>query len=252
MQCNPIVVRGILGIVCSLSGMVVSAQDKQLGDYTIKYGYTYSTASGRSVLDGGTGASQKLPGTFKFWFSSSLDMFVRSNTIKSSHSSGSWVTGAGDTVVGVDLVLFPEPTTGKKPEVDFTYDAKLPTSGGFKVGEVDHEVVAAISKTSGKHVPEIDLGDYIEGFSGRSAAHSFELTLLDTVKLSQNWKIVPELDWTTASPDTPSEVYQVITFKRTFKKNFVFAPGFRVTSTPYTGRFSAFVSLTYGGSLRKH
>src|SRR5947199_2619234 len=144
MRYNSFVIRGILGIVCCLASVSASAQDQQLGDYTIKYGYTYFTASGRSVLNGGIGASQKLPGTFKFWFSDKIDMFVRSNTVNSSHSSGSWVTGAGDTFVGMDLVLFPEPKTGKKPEVDFTYDVKLPTSRGFKAGEVDHEVVFAV------------------------------------------------------------------------------------------------------------
>jgi hypothetical protein len=241
-------VRSIVCLVISLVAISLSAQDKQLGDYTLKYGYTYFTPSGRSVQNGGAGAIQKLPGEFKFWFSNSIDMFVRSDTIKASKSTGSWVTGAGDTVVGMDLLLIPE--AGRKPEIDFTYDVKLPTANGFTAAEVDHEAIVSFIKSINKHSLEADLGDYIEGFSGRPAAHTFELTLSDEIMLNKKWSVVPEFDLSTASPDTPSEIFQAVKFKYQFK-DFVLAPGVRFTDTPYTGRFSVFVSLLFKGKLRK-
>jgi hypothetical protein len=108
------------------------------GDFTLKYGYTYLTASERSVSNGGTAPIQKLPGEFKFWFNEKVDMFVRSDTLRASHQPQSWKVGVGDTVVGLDLLLGPEGR--KRPEIDFTYDAKLPTKSSTASDEVDHEV----------------------------------------------------------------------------------------------------------------
>lgn len=251
MHSKPFAVKTILWVFVVFMATGLSAQDKQLGDYTLKYGYTYFTPSGRSVPNSGTGAIQKLPGEFKFWFTNNIDMFVRSDTFKSSHSTGSWVKSAGDTFVGLDMVLIQEAKL--RPEVDFTYDVKLPTSTGFAAGEVDHEAVAAFIKTlNDKHALEIDLGDYIEGFSGAPAAHTFELALSDEIQLNKKWSVVPEFDLTTASPDTPTEAFEIVKFKYKFKDNFVLSPGIRFTDTPYTGRVSVFVSLLYKGKLRKH
>ena len=254
MYSKPFAVRSILWVFVVFMATGLLAEDKQLGDYTLKYGYTYFTPSERSVQNGGAGALQKLPGQFKFWFNKDIDFFVRSTTFKASHNAGSWVKGAGDTFVGMDLILVPD--IGKKIEMDFTYDVKLPTSTGFAAGEIDHEAIATFLKSTlnGKHAFELDLGDYIEGFSGAPAAHMFELTLNDEIQFSKNknWTVVPEFDFTTASPDTPTEIFEIVAFKYQFKKKFVLSPGVRITDTPYTGRFSAFVSIQYSGSFRKH
>src|ERR1041385_1950845 len=89
------------GVLC-FSTVGLSAQDKicqakddnQFADYSLKYGYAYLSPSGRSVPHGGAGALQKLPGEAKFWFACNIDFFVRSDTVRSSHSTGAWVTGA--------------------------------------------------------------------------------------------------------------------------------------------------------------
>lgn len=255
MHCKPFLLKSIVSILVSLTATGLSAEDKQPGDYTLKYGYNYFTPSGRSVQNGGAGALQKLPGEFRFWFSKDINFFVRSDTFKVSHNTGSWVKGAGDTFLGVNLILFPD--IGWNIETDFTYDAKLPTSTGFAAGEIDHEAQASFMKTINKHALELDLGDYIEGFSGAPAAHQFELTFNDEIQFSknQNWTVIPEFDLTTASRDTPTEIFQIVSFNYTFKafkEKFVLSPGVRFTDTPYTGRFSVFVSLKYAGKIRRH
>jgi len=201
-----------------------------------------------------------LPGEFKFWLNDKVDMFARSDTIRASRKPQSWAVGAGDTVVGLDLLLRSEGKTA--PELDFTYDAKLPTKDGFKAGEVDHEAIVSLLKVIGKHSLEGDFGDYIEGIAHASAAHQFELTLSDEIgltKCSKNcggttyrWTTIQELDLTTSSPDTPTEVYQLFKLKYYFNSRFAIAPGVRVTYTPYTGRFAPYVTLYVNGKLRRH
>jgi hypothetical protein len=244
-----------------LASIAVSgrAQDKELGDFNLKYGYAYLTASQRSGTSGGTDGIQKLPGEFKFWFNDKIDVFVRSDTVRASRTPPSWAVGAGNTVVGLDLLLRSE--SKKAPELDFTYDAKLPTKDGFKAGEVDHEAIVSLLKVIGKHSLEGDFGDYIEGIAHASAAHQFELTLSDEIglkKCSKNcggttyrWTTIQELDLTTSSPDTPTEVYQLFKLKYYFNSRFAIAPGVRVTYTPYTGRFSPYVTLYVNGKLRR-
>jgi len=250
-----------LTCVMGIAAPRLSAQDsKQLGDYTLKYGYAYYTASGRSVENGGVGAVQKLPGEFKFWFNNQVDMFVRSDTVKASHNTNSWTAGAGDTVVGLDMVLRSE--GNRAPEFDFTYDAKLPTSLGFRAGEVDHEAILSLLKGVGRHSFEADLGDYIEGFAHSAAAHSFELTLSDEIglrkcrpgqcKTTYRWTTIHEFDFTSSSPDTASEAYQLAKLKYYVSDRFAIAPGVRVTYTPYSGRFAAFVTFYCSGGLRRH
>jgi len=247
-------------LALSAAPLSVRAQDKELGDFTLKYGYTYLTGSQRSVANGGTDAIQKLPGEFKFWFNDKVDMFVRSDTVRAARKLASWSAQSGDTVVGLDLLLRSE---GKKaPELDFTYDAKLPTKDGFKAGEVDHEAIVSLLKVIGKHSLEGDFGDYIEGIAHASDAHQFELTLSDEIglkKCSKNcggttyrWTTIQELDLTTSSPDTPTEVYQLFKLKYYFNSRVAIAPGVRVTYTPYTGRFSPYVTLYINGKVRRH
>jgi hypothetical protein len=236
------------------------AQDKELGDFTFKYGYTYLSSSERSVSNGGTNAIQKLPGEFKFWFNSRVDVFVRSDTVRASQQPQSWNVGVGDTVVGFDVLLGSEGK--KKPEIDFTYDVKLPTKSSTATDEVDHEVILSLLKVVGRNSLEGDFGDYIEGVSHASPANQFELTLSDEIGLRKcvkncggttyRWTTIQELDLTTSSPDTPTEVYQLFKLKYNLNSKFAIAPGVRVTYTPYTGRFSAFVTVYINGNIRRH
>ncbi len=247
-------VRACIYLLVSAVGLSEAANAQSFGDYTLKYGYAYYTPSHRSSTAGGIGARQKLPGELKFVFSDKVDMFVRSDTIKATHDGPLWHTGAGDTVTGLDLVLL---NSGyHRPEIDFTYDAKLPTSG-FASGLVDHEMILSFLKARGRQAFEADLGDYMEGFAAAPYAHSFELTLSDEFGLGHGHhetyrvKLVPEIDFTSRSPDTPTELYELVRLKYKFSDRIMVAPGVRYTDTPYSSRFSAFVTLYVSGSLVK-
>ena len=232
-----------------------SAQDSQLGDFRLEYGYTYLTPSGRSVERGGAGYTSKLPGLFKFWFNPNVDMFVRSDTWKSAADAGGRTRNVGNTFVGVDLLLKQE--AGAVPELDFTYDVKLPTRSGFAAGEVDHEILLSVLKVAGRNSLEADLGDYMEGIAKAPYAHSFELTLSDEIGIgiigdkTYHWTLTPEFDYIAASPDTPAEAYEVLTLKRKFKTLSIKA-GLRITDTPYTGRFGVFAALVFDGHIWRH
>jgi hypothetical protein len=77
-------------------------------------------------------------------------------------------------------------------------------------------IVSLLKVTSG-HSLEADFGDYIEGITHSSPANQFELTLSDEIGLKKcfkdcggvtyRWTTIQELDLTTSSPDTPTEVY---------------------------------------------
>jgi hypothetical protein len=248
---------GVVALAIGLPSIPLSAEDKEFADFSLKYGYSFSGPSERLTQNGGTDSVQKLPGEFKMWLNPAVDMFVRSDTMKAVHTTGiGWTKGVGDTVVGLDLLLRSE--SKRAPEVDFTYDAKLPTASGFAAGEIDHEAILSVLKSGGRHSFEADLGDYIEGFAQSSAAHSFELTLSDEIGLGKShngayrFTTVQELDFTTSSPDTPTEAYQLAKLKYVVNPHVALAGGVRITYTPYTGRFGAYVTVYINGKLRRH
>ncbi len=230
-------------------GAWLYAEDMELGDFTFRYGYSFFSTSRRPVQEGGSSSSQKLPGQMKFWLNNKFDIFIRSDTIKASHDAQSWTAGAGDTVIGLDAMVHAE---SKLPEIDFTYDAKLPTSAGLSAGKVDHEIIVSVLKFIAPHSFEIDMGDYIEGIANAKSAHLFELTISDEIALGKRlyrWTTIQEFDLTTASQDTPFEAYQIFKLKRKINDHFAVAAGMRATYTAYSGRFAWFGTLYVKGRL---
>jgi hypothetical protein len=256
---------GLLAFFFASSGYSLTAQDSasepptsessQFGDFTLKYGYSYLRASERSTSAGGVGPAQKLPGQFQFFLSSRLDLFVRSDSLTAKKKINDWQVGAGDTYTGIDWNFRQD--ASRVPEIDGTFDAKIPISS-FAPEEVDYEFYGTVIHAVGRNSFEVDLGDYLEGFVNRSYSHSFEFTGSDRFGVGRpnqdgsafKWKSLIELDVTTASPDTPTDVHQVFTIRRELQHGLKIEQGVRISYTPYVPRFAVFVNVRLDSSIR--
>ncbi len=165
-------------------------------------------------------------------------------------------TGAGDTQLGLQLVLRHE--AASRPGVALAYYVKLPTASadkGLGTGRVDHSLLALFSKKSGGTTFDFNAVYLLAGRTNDDGhASSAQAALAASRDITEHVGLQGEVSGYTRNDAQPGAAFGlgVVTYK--VKRRLVLDCGLRVGLTPDAPRVGAVAGLTVGVAdlYRKH
>jgi hypothetical protein len=169
--------------------------------------------------------------------------------------TGVRMTGAGDSQLGVQLVLQHEKES--HPGFSVAHYIKLPTGDtaqGLGTGRVDHDFIALVSKKIGGTTVDFNVGFL---FSGRTTenghASSGQAALAASHNITKRVGIQGELSGYSRNDAQPGAMFGLGAVTYQIDRRIVLDSGLRVGLTPDAPRSGLFAGLTLGISdLYKH
>ena len=170
-------------------------------------------------------------------------------------SSGMRLTGAGDSQLGVQVVLQHE--QHKCPGVSLAYYIKVPTassSRGFGTGRVDHSVIGLLSKTYGKTTFDVNGTWLLAGRPlNRGHASSAQGAAAVSYEIVKRWAVQAELSGFGRSDRQPGALSALSAVTYQVNHRFVIDGGVRAGLTHDAPGLVAFVGMTVGiADLYRH
>jgi hypothetical protein len=175
-------------------------------------------------------------------------------------SGGMRVTGAGDSQLGVQLVLQHERCASPGPGISFAYYIKVPTANsrrGLGTGRVDHNFIVLLSKTYGKNGKlTLDVnGTWL--LAGRTSnqghASSAQAAAALSYQITQRWALQAELSGFGRNDQQSGAMSTLAAVTYQASHRFVIDGGVRAGLTHDAPGLVAFVGMTVGvADLYRH
>jgi hypothetical protein len=226
------------------------AEFQRPGVLQLEYGF-----NGNWRAPGGANA-EDMPLALRFAVSRRLLVEFDGDTPESQAAEGERTTGAGDTQLGLQVVLHHESST--RPGVAFAYYVKLPTADadkGLGTGRVDHSLLALFSKKSRGTDFDFNAVYLLAGRTSRpghasSAQAAFAASR--NVNARVGWQ--GELSGLTRNDAQPGAAFGLGVVTYQVNRRLVLDCGLRVGLTPEAPRVGAVAGLTVGVAdlYRKH
>ena len=157
-------------------------------------------------------------------------------------------TGAGDTQLGFQAVLFHE--NRSRPGVAFAYYIKFPTANrnkGLGTGRFDHSFIALVSKKVSKTTVDFNAIYFIAGrTSGQGHASSVQVAIAASRNLTKKFGVQGEISGSSRNDQQAGTMFGlgVVTFQ--INRRTVFDSGLRFGLTPGAPRLGVVAGMTVG------
>ena len=218
------------------------AEFQRPGVLQLEYGF-----NGNWRAPGGASA-EDTPLALRFAVSRRLLLEFDGDTPVSQAAGGHRTTGAGDTQLGIQLVLLRE--TPSRPGVAFAYYVKLPTASadkGLGTGRVDHSLLALVSKKSGETVFDFNAAYLLAGRTTRPGhASSAQAAFAASRDVTGRVGLQGELSGYTRNDAQPGAAFGLGVVTYQVNRRLVFDCGLRVGLTSDAPRVGAVAGLTVG------
>ncbi|HEY8188582.1 MAG TPA: transporter [Pyrinomonadaceae bacterium] len=198
---------------------------------------------------------QDMPLALRFAVNRRLLLEFDTDSPSSQTVAGMRTTGAGDSQLGIQLVLQHEKES--RPGFSVAYYIKLPTADnakGLGTGRVDHNFIALVSKKMGGTTVDFN-ADFL--FSGRTTDNGHALSGQGALAASRNVTrrvgIQGELSGSSRNDAQPGAMLALGAVTYQINRRLVLDSGLRVGLTHDAPRTGLFGGLTFGiGDLYKH
>ena len=226
------------------------AEFQRPGVLQLEYGF-----NGNWHAPGGASA-EDTPLALRFAVSRRLLLEFDGDTPVSQAAGGQRTTGAGDTQLGLQIVLRHE--SASRPGVAFAYYAKLPTADadkGLGTGRVDHSLLALVSKKSRGTVFDFNAVYLLAGRTTEAGhASSAQAALAASRNVTERVGWQGEVSGFTRNDAQPGAAFGLGVVTYQVNRRLVFDCGLRVGLTPDAPRVGAVAGLTVGVAdlYRKH
>jgi hypothetical protein len=198
---------------------------------------------------------QDMPLALRFAVNRRLLLEFDTDSPSSQTVAGMRTTGAGDSQLGIQLVLQHEKES--RPGFSVAYYIKLPTADnakGLGTGRVDHNFIALVSKKMGGTTVDFN-ADFL--FSGRTTDNGHALSGQGALAASRNVTrrvgIQGELSGSSRNDAQPGAMLALGAVTYQINRRLVLDSGLRVGLTHDAPRSGLFGGLTFGlGDLYKH
>ncbi|HEY6244649.1 MAG TPA: transporter [Pyrinomonadaceae bacterium] len=253
----------VLFIACAVGGFVsVQAQDQSCPDFIVPARPTVSNPAefqkpGVLQLEAGYNANFRAPGThvqqdmplaLRFAVSRRVLLEFDGDSPSSQSDEGVRTTGAGDSQLGIQVVLHHE--NEKRPGFSVAYYIKLPTADsakGLGTGRVDHNFIALVSKKI--HGTTVDF-NAIYLVSGRTTdnghASSGQAAFAASHNVRKRAGIQGELSGYSRNDEQSGALFALAAFTYQIKPRLVIDTGLRSGLTHDAPRVGFFAGLTLG------
>jgi outer membrane putative beta-barrel porin/alpha-amylase len=260
---NPMTWAMVLFVTGAIGAFVnVQAQDQSDPDFIVPARPTVSNPAefqkpGVLQLEVGYNANFRAPGThlqqdmplaLRFAVSRRVLLEFDGDSPSSQSDSGVRTTGAGDSQLGIQVVLHHE--NDKRPGFSLAYYIKLPTADSIKglgTGRVDHDFIALVSKKT--HGTTLDF-NAIYLLSGRTTdnghASSGQAAFAASHDVKKRAGIQGELSGYSRNDGQSGAMFALAAFTYKIKKRFVMDTGLRFGLTHDAPHDGFFVGLTVG------
>ncbi|MBV8856032.1 MAG: transporter [Acidobacteria bacterium] len=216
------------------------AEFQRPGVLQLEYGFNgnWRAPGGASALD--------TPLALRFAVSRRLLLEFDGDTPASQAAEGQRTTGAGDSQLGLQLVLQHE--AAARPGVAFAYYVKLPTaSEGLGTGRVDHSLLALVSKKSGKTDFDFNAVYLLAGrTTDEGHASSAQAALAASRNVTERVGVQGELSGSTRNDAQPGAAFGLGVVTYQVNRRLVFDCGLRLGLTHDAPRVGAVAGLTVG------
>jgi hypothetical protein len=186
------------------------------------------------------------PLALRFAVSRRLLLEFDGDSPSSQSAGGLRTTGAGDTQLGLQVVL--EHESASRPGVALAYYVKLPTAdAGLGTGRTDHNLLALLSKKEGETVFDFNAVYLLAGRTTEAGrASSGQAALAASRDVTRRFGIQGELSGFTRNDAQPGAAFGlgVVTFRP--GRRLVFDCGARLGLTREAPRVGAVAGLTVG------
>jgi len=253
----------VLFIACAVGGFVnVQAQGQSCPDFIVPARPTVSNPAefqkpGVLQLEAGYNANFRAPGThvqqdmplaLRFAVSRRVLLEFDGDSPSSQSDEGVRTTGAGDSQLGIQVVLHHE--NEKRPGFSVAYYIKLPTADsakGLGTGRVDHNFIALVSKKI--HGTTVDF-NAIYLVSGRTTdnghASSGQAAFAASHNVRKRAGIQGELSGYSRNDEQSGALFALAAFTYQIKPRLVIDTGLRSGLTHDAPRVGFFAGLTLG------
>jgi hypothetical protein len=260
----------VLFITCTVVGFVnAQAQDQSGPDFIVPARPTVSNPAefqkpGVLQLEVGYNANFRAPGThlqqdvplaLRFAISRRLLFEFDGDSPSSQSNAGVTTTGAGDSQLGMQIVLHHE--NEKRPGFSLAYYIKVPTADstkGLGTGRVDHNFIALVSKKIGETTVDFNAFYLVSGRTTDSAhASSGQAALAASRNVSKRAGIQGELSGYSRNDEQSGAMFALAAFTYQIKPRLVVDSGVRFGLTHDAPHNGLFAGLTIGiADLYKH
>jgi hypothetical protein len=218
------------------------AEFQRPGVLQLEYGF-----NGNWRAPGGADA-EDTPLALRFAVSRRLLLEFDGDLLVSQSAGGLRTTGAGDSQLGLQLVLRHE--TSSRPGVSLAYYAKLPTASadkGLGTGRVDHSLFALFSKKSGETVFDFNAVYLLAGRTTDGGhASSAQAALAASRNVTERVGLQGELSGYTRNDAQPGAAFGLGVVTYQVNRRLVLDCGLRVGLTRDAPRVGAVAGLTVG------
>ncbi|HEV8133757.1 MAG TPA: transporter [Pyrinomonadaceae bacterium] len=268
--CSPTTWALVLFITGALGGFVnVQAQDQSGPDFIVPARPTVSNPAefqkpGVLQLEVGYNANFRAPGihlqqdmplALRFAVSRRVLLEFDGDSPSSQSEAGVGVTGAGDSQLGIQVVLHHE--NDKRPGVSVAYYIKLPTADSIKglgTGRVDHNFIALVSKKIRGTTVDFNAFYLVSGrTTDNGHASSGQAAFAASHNVRKRAGIQGELSGYSRNDEQSGALFALAAFTYQIKPRLVIDTGLRFGLTHDAPRTGFFAGLTVGiCDLYKH
>jgi hypothetical protein len=225
------------------------AEFQKPGVLQLEYGF-----NGNWRAPGGSSA-EDTPLALRFAVSRRLLLEFDADSPVSQAADGFRTTGAGDTQLGVQVVLQHEAES--RPGVALAYYIKLPTaraSEGLGTGRVDYSLLALVSKKFGETIFDFNAVYLLAGRTTDDGhASSAQAALAASRNVTRRFGVQGELSGFTRNDAQAGAMFGLGVVTYQLNRRLVFDGGVRVGLTPDAPRVGAVAGLTVGvADLYRH
>lgn len=257
----------IILTVLAVGAAEATLQARQLGDYTLTYGYE-SVLRPRHEEEGSN--SQRVKGSLTIGLSDNTYFRVgNTNLVSRQRADGTRVNGIGSTSLSFGAAIVNEDETGVRryPAVSAEYTVVLPTAskalGSFR--GTDHAFGVSLEKSIGaphvignqlyrRNVVGLDLGAYLgekeEGGYSKTPEMMMAFSHIFGDVKAAKYSYRGELYLSAPTKDSLSEIYALNQMSIKFQPKTRFTAGFRAGITPNSPRLVFFGKVSFSGSFR--
>jgi hypothetical protein len=218
------------------------AEFQRPGVLQLEYGF-----NGNWRAPGGA-SEQDTPLALRFAVSRRVLLEFDGDSPVSQSAAGSRTTGAGDTQLGIQLVLRREDKS--HPGVALAYYVKLPSASaakGLGTGRVDHNLLALVSKKLGGTVFDFNAVYLLAGrTSGAGRASSMQAALAASRDLTRRFGLQGEVSGFSRNDAQPGALFGLGVVTYQVNRRVIFDSGVRLGLTRDAPRVGAVGGITVG------
>ncbi|HEX3560715.1 MAG TPA: transporter [Pyrinomonadaceae bacterium] len=225
------------------------AEFQRPGVLQLEYGFNgnWRAPGGASEVD--------TPLALRFAVSRRLLLEFDGDTPLSQAADGVRTTGAGDTQLGVQMVLQHESKT--RPGVALAYYIKLPSASaakGLGTGRADHFMIALVSKNIGKTTVDFNAIYLLAGRTTDAGhASSGQAALAASRNVTRRFGVQGELSGFSRNDAQPGAMFTLGVVTYQVNRRLVFDGGLRAGLTHEASRVGAVAGVTVGiAQLYRH